>query len=91
MSTKFRQCLILLCEDCRRSAKGQHSAVVLFGRSHTVKQVLGAHRPVGGRTISSTERVSFHHHHASQPPEGKSLLAVESLTQAKESPKISFY
>lgn len=77
MSTKFRQCFILLCDDCRRSTKGQHPAVVIFSRNHTIKQVLIAHRPVGARTLSTSERVSCQHHHhphISEVPEKKSLL-----------------
>lgn len=84
MSTKFRQCFMLLCDDCRRSDKGQNPAVVIFGRHRTVKQILVAHRPVGGRTLSTSERVSCHHLHVKKIPEIKSLLAAEPPTQANE-------
>ncbi len=75
MSTKFRQCFMLLCDDCRRSTKNQRSDVVFFGRDHTVKHIIRISRPMGGRTLSTTEKVSSHQVNGSQIPEKKSLLA----------------
>ncbi len=50
MSTKFRQSFILLCDDCRRSSRGQRSDAVLFCKEHTVRHVMGTHGLAGART-----------------------------------------
>ncbi len=86
MSTKFRQCFMLLCDDCRRSSKSQRSGVVFFGKDHTVKHIMGISRPVGGRTISTTEKISSHQVNASQLQENKSLLAGDMPTPVNGTP-----
>lgn len=86
MSTKFRQCFMLLCDDCRRSVKHQPSGVMFFGRDHTVKHTMGINRPVGGRTISTTEKVSSHQANPSQLHEQKLLLGGDIPASIDENP-----
>ena len=84
MSTKFRQCFMLLCDDCRRTTKNQRFDVVFLGKDHTLKHNIGVSRPVGGRTISTTGKVSSHHANGSQYPEKKSLLITDRPTPINE-------
>ncbi len=86
MSTKFRQCFMLLCDDCRRSAKFQRSGTVIFCKEHAARQVLGVNGIVGGRTISTTGKVSYHQPNASQFQEKKSLLVDNTPTPVNEIP-----
>ena len=86
MSTKFRQCFILLCDDCRRSAKHQRSGPILSGKEHMVRQVMGVNGFVGLRTISTTGKVSYHLANPSQLHEKKSLLIDNSPTPIIEIP-----
>jgi len=67
---------MLLCDDCRRSTKSQRSDTVFFGKEHTVRQVMGVNGVAGGgRTVSTTGKVSYHQPNGSQLQEKKSLLA----------------
>ena len=86
MSTKFRQCFMLLYDDCRRSSKNQRTTVVFFDKDHTVKHIMRMSRPVGGRTISTTDKISLHHPNASQLQEKKLLLAGDASTPVNEIP-----
>jgi hypothetical protein len=86
MSTKFRQCFIVLCDDCRGSTKNQRSDVVFFGKDQTVKHIMGVSRPVGGRTISTTEKVISQQANGSPyHPEKKSLLINDRPIPISES------
>jgi hypothetical protein len=75
MSTKFRKSFLLLCDDCRRSTKGQRSGAIFFYKEYNVRQVIGANGLAVGRTNSTTGKVSYQQPHASQFQEKKSLLA----------------
>jgi hypothetical protein len=86
MSTKFRQCFILLCDDCRRSSKGQRSPTVYFGREHTVRQIMGLNGLNGVRTISTTGKVSYHQGNPSQFQEKKTLLVDNTPTPVTDNP-----
>jgi len=86
MSTKFRQSFILLCDDCRRSSRGQRSDAALFCKQHTVRHVMGVHGLAGGHTISTTGKISYHQHNGCQFQEKKSLLADNTRIPIAESP-----
>ncbi|CAF1138351.1 unnamed protein product [Adineta ricciae] len=75
MSTKFRQSLLLLCDDCRYANKDRRSDAVYFNREYTAKQLMGINGGVGGRTTSTTAaKLSYHQFNGSQLHEKKSLI-----------------
>ncbi|CAF1133042.1 unnamed protein product [Rotaria sordida] len=75
MSTKFRQSFFLLCDDCRRSTKGQRLGTVFFSREYVGRQITYGNGNGGDGTISITGKISYQQPNIGQFQEKKSLLA----------------